>query len=52
LKAILDILGLTCTSDNSIEAIKHRMGMLLERYKALAVIVTRGDQGTIVLKSD
>ncbi|NLD35269.1 MAG: hypothetical protein GX654_00185 [Desulfatiglans sp.] len=52
LNIMLDILGLTCTSDNSPEGIKHRMGMLLARFKAQVVIVTRGDQGTLVLKRD
>ncbi len=52
LNTILYILGLACDSDNTLEGIKKRMGMLLSRFKAKAVIVTRGDQGTLVLKRD
>ncbi|MBN1904096.1 MAG: hypothetical protein JW927_03275 [Deltaproteobacteria bacterium] len=52
LDTILDILGLTCDSLNALEGIKKRMGMLLARFKAHAIIVTRGDQGTLVLKRD
>ena len=49
LNAIFDILGIACTADNSIEGIRKRIETLLERFPAQAIVVTRGDQGTLVL---
>ena len=46
---IFEILGITCPSDNSIEGVKRRMEILLERFPAKAIIVTRGDKGTLAL---
>ncbi len=52
LNTILDILGLTCNGDNTLEGIKQRMDILLTRFSAQAIVITRGDQGTLVLKRD
>jgi fructokinase len=52
LNTILDILGLICASDNTLEGIKHRMEILLTRFPAQAIVITRGDLGTLVLKRD
>jgi fructokinase len=52
LNTIIDILGLTCNGDNTIEGIKRRIEILLTRFPAQAIVITRGDQGTLVLKRD
>lgn len=52
LSSIFDILGISCTADNSIEGLKSRMKIFLSRFPAEAVIVTRGDQGTLVLNKN
>ena len=46
---IVDLLGMECTAEDSLEGIKKRMGLLLTRFPAQAVVVTSGAQGTIVL---
>jgi len=52
LNTIFDILGITCSSDNSIEGIMNRMEILLGKFPAEAIIVTRGEHGTVVLNRD
>jgi fructokinase len=47
--AIFDLLGITCTGDNSIQGLRSRMEILLERFPAQAIVVTRGSEGTPVL---
>lgn len=49
LLTIFDILGITCPTDNSTEGLRNRMEILLKRFSAQAIIITRGDQGTLVL---
>ena len=49
---IFDILEINCPSDNSIEGIKRRMEILLDRFPAKTIIVTRGDRGTLALDKD
>ena len=49
---IFEILRITCPSDNSIEGVKKRMEILLERFPAKTIIITRGDQGTLALSKD
>ncbi|MBN2417800.1 MAG: hypothetical protein JXL81_00305 [Deltaproteobacteria bacterium] len=46
---IINMFGITCTDDNSVEGIRKKMEALLTRFPARAVIVTRGDQGTLFL---
>jgi fructokinase len=50
--AIFDILEIDCPSENSVEGLKSRMEIFLARFPAEAVIVTRGDQGTLVLNKN
>ncbi len=50
--AIFDILGITCALGNSLEHIRSRMGILLTRFPAEMIVVTRGGQGTLVLNRD
>ncbi|MFC1840390.1 PfkB family carbohydrate kinase [Thermodesulfobacteriota bacterium] len=52
LNAIFKILGINCPADNSVEGIKNRMEILFTRFPAEAVIITRGDQGTLVLNKN
>jgi fructokinase len=52
LNTIFDVLGITCSSDNSIEGVRKRMEILLGKFPAEAIIVTRGEQGTVVLNRD
>lgn len=52
LNTIMDILGLIISADNTLEGIKRRMEMIIERFPAQAIVITRGDQGTLVLKRD
>jgi fructokinase len=47
--AIFDLLGLSCPSDHSLSGIRDRMELLLARFPAQAIVVTRGAEGTIVL---
>lgn len=48
----MDILGMDSPADRSLEGIRGRMGQLLERFPAQAVVITRGAEGTLVLKRD
>jgi fructokinase len=52
LNTIIDMLGLTCNGDNTLEGIKQEMGMVITRFPAQAIVITRGEQGTLVLKRD
>jgi fructokinase len=52
LNEMFDILGITCSSDNSIEGVRNRMEILLGQFPAEVIIVTRGDQGTVALNRD
>jgi fructokinase len=47
--ALLDLLGIACSSDRTLEGIRHRMDLLLAHFPAQAIVVTRGAEGTIVL---
>jgi fructokinase len=47
--AILDLLGIDCSADRTLNGIRHSMEELLTRFPAQAVVVTRGAEGTIVL---
>jgi fructokinase len=47
--AIFDLLGIDCAADRSLVGIRHRMEVLLARFPAQAIVVTRGAEGTIVL---
>ena len=49
---IFDILEINCPSDNSIEGIKRRMEILLDRFPVKTIIITRGDRGTLALDKD
>ena len=46
---MFNILDIACPYDQSLYGIRHRMEMLLARFPARAVVVTRGEQGTITL---
>ena len=50
--AIFDILGIICAPGNTLEDIKNNMGALLTQFPAKAIVVTRGEQGTLVLNRD
>jgi fructokinase len=52
LNTIIDILGLALSVDNTLDGIKRGMEILLTRFPAQAIVITRGDQGTLVLKRD
>jgi fructokinase len=47
--AILDLLGIACSANRTLNGIKHRMELLLSHFPAQAIVVTRGAEGTIVL---
>jgi fructokinase len=47
--AILDLLGIVCPADRTLNGIRSRMELLLARFPAQAIVVTRGAEGTIVL---
>jgi fructokinase len=47
--AIFDLLGITCPADRNLSGIRRRLEMLLARFPAQAIVVTRGAEGTIVL---
>jgi fructokinase len=49
---LFDILEISCPLDTSIEGIKRRMEILLERFPAKTIIVTRGDRGTLALNKN
>jgi fructokinase len=46
---ILDLLGIASPTDRTLSGIRRGMEVLLARYPAQAIIVTRGPQGTVVL---
>lgn len=46
---IFDLLGIECSADRALDGIRRRMEMLLIRFPAQAIVVTRGGEGTIVL---
>jgi fructokinase len=46
---ILDLLGIVCPEDRTLSGIRRRMELLLERFPAQAIVVTRGAEGTIAL---
>lgn len=50
--AILDLLGIVCSGDETLTGIRHRMEALLGHFPARAIVVTRGAEGTIVLSRD
>jgi len=47
--AILDLLGIDCPADRTLNGIRRRMELLLAHFPAQAIVVTRGAGGTIVL---
>lgn len=47
--AILDLLGIDCPADRTLNGIRRRMESLLTHFPAQAIVVTRGAEGTIVL---
>jgi fructokinase len=47
--AIFDLLGIACSADQSSNGIRRRMEVLLARFPAQAIVVTRGVEGTIFL---
>lgn len=49
---VLDILGAECNADNSLLGIKVRMEVLLTRFPARMIVLTRGGEGAIVLNRD
>jgi fructokinase len=46
---VLDLLGIACPVDRTINGIQLSMGMLLTHFPAKAIIVTLGAEGTIAL---
>ena len=49
---ILDLLGIDCPGDETIDGIRRRMELLLTRFPAWAIVVTRGSEGTLFLNRD
>jgi fructokinase len=47
--AILDLLGIACHADRTLNGVRRRMELLLAHFPAQAIVVTRGAEGTIVL---
>ena len=47
--AILDLLGIDCPADRTLNGIRRRMELLLTHFPTQAIVVTRGAEGTIVL---
>jgi len=47
--AILDLLGIDCPADRTLNGIRRRMEFLLAHFPAQAIVVTRAAEGTIVL---
>jgi len=45
----LDLLGIPCPADRTLDGIRGRMELLLAHFPAQAIVVTRGAEGTIVL---
>jgi fructokinase len=50
--AMLDLLGIACRADQSLNGIRHGMEELLSHFPARVIVVTRGAEGTIVLTRD
>jgi fructokinase len=50
--AVLDLLGINCSADRTLNGIRRRMEVLLMHFPAQAIVVTRGAEGTIVLSRD
>ncbi len=50
--AIFDLLGISCSAGQTLDGIRRRMEVLLKRFPARAVVVTRGVEGTVVLTRD
>ena len=48
--AIFDLLGISCPADRTLDGIRRRMEALLIRFPAQAIVVTRGGEGTLVLR--
>lgn len=46
---IFDLLGISCPVDRALDGIRRRMEMLLTRFPAQAIVVTRGGEGILVL---
>ncbi len=49
---IFDLLDIACPGDRTLNGIRRRMEILLSRFPARLVVVTRGYEGTIVLSRD
>ncbi len=49
---IFDIMEIKCPTDNSIEGVKRRMEILLNRFPVKTVVVTRGKKGTVALNRE
>src|SRR5512136_710775 len=49
LSVILDLLGIASQTEGALSGIRRGMEMLLARYPAQAVVITRGAEGTVVL---
>jgi fructokinase len=47
--AISDLLGFECSYDQTLDGIRNRMELLLDRFPAQVIVVTRGAEGTIAL---
>jgi fructokinase len=47
--AVLDLLEIACPKDRNLGGIRHGMELLLARYPAQLIVVTRGAEGTVVL---
>ena len=47
--ALLNLLGIPCPADRTLDGIRRRMELLLTHFPAQAIVVTRGAAGTIVL---
>ena len=52
LSMILRLLGIDCPADQTLDGIRRRMELLLTRFPARAIVVTRGGLGTLVLSRD
>jgi fructokinase len=48
--AVFNILGIDCPAGRSLDGIRRRMEMLLERFPSQAIVTTRGAEGTIALR--
>jgi fructokinase len=47
--AIIDLLGIRCSTDKTLKGMRQSMEALLTRFPARAIVVTRGAEGTAVL---